>query len=128
MSSQKQANMNSLIEVIKISKALKEKSSVLVRRISLRLDRMCETIAYSANLKQGFLLFSYLDFRVYFAFYPPESFKIICLTCIWSKFVDTRFHSPQKPAKNSSRRDRHFYHICSLFQTNRLPDLKKIVS
>ena len=118
--------MNSLIEVIKISKALKEKSSV--GRISLRLNRMCETMAYSANLKQGFLLFSYLDFRVYFAFYPPESFKIICLTCIWSKFVDTRFHSPQKPAKNSSRRDRHFYHICSLFQTNRLPDLKKIVS
>ena len=89
--------MNSLIEVIKISKALKEKSSV--GRISLRLNRMCETMAYSANLKQGFLLFSYLDFRVYFAFYPPESFKIICLTCIWSKFVDTRFHSPQKPAR-----------------------------
>ena len=74
--------MNLLIEVIKISKALKEKSSM--RRISLRLDRMCETMVYSANLKQGLLLFSYLDFLVYLAFYPPESFKIICLTCIWS--------------------------------------------
>ena len=28
---------------------------------------------------QRFLLFSYLDFRVYFACYPPELFKIICL-------------------------------------------------
>ena len=93
--------MNLLIEVIKISKALKEKSSV--RRISLRLDRMCETMVYSANLKQGLLLFSYLDFRVYLAFYPPESFKIICLTCIWSKFVDTRFHSPHKPAKTRKK-------------------------
>ena len=39
------------------------------------------------NFKQGCLLFSYLYFRVYFACYPPESSKIICLTCIWSKFV-----------------------------------------
>ena len=49
------------------------------------------------NFKQGFLLLSYLYFRVYFACYPPESSKIICLTCIWSKFVDTSFHSSQKP-------------------------------
>ena len=48
------------------------------------------------NFKQGCLLFSYLYFRVYFACYPPESSKIICLTCIWSKFVDTSFHSSQK--------------------------------
>ena len=32
-----------------------------------------------------------------FASYPPESFKIICFTCIWSKFVDTSFHSLQNP-------------------------------
>ena len=60
-------------------------------------QNVCQTIAYSGNLKQKFLLFSYLYFRVYFACYPPESSKIICLTCIWSKFVDTSFHSSQKP-------------------------------
>ena len=54
-------------------------------------QNVCQTMAYWSNLKQRFLLFSYLDFRVYFACYPPESFKIICLTCIWSKFVDTNF-------------------------------------
>ena len=44
------------------------------------------------------LLFSNLDFRVCLACYPPESFRIICLTCIWFKFVDTSFHSLQKPS------------------------------
>ena len=47
-------------------------------------------MAYSANYN---LLFSYLDFRVCSACYPPESFKIICLTYIWLKFVDASFHS-----------------------------------
>ena len=56
-------------------------------------------------------LFSYLDFRVQFACYPPESFKIICLTCIWSKFFDTSFHFSQNPHQNSPRRDSHFYQI-----------------
>ena len=32
-----------------------------------------------------------------FASYPPQSFKIICFTCIWSKFVDISFHSLQNP-------------------------------
>ena len=50
-------------------------------------QNMCQTIAYSANCS---LLFSYLDFRVCSACYPPESFKIICFTCIWFKFVDTK--------------------------------------
>ena len=52
-----------------------------------------------------FLLFSYLDFRVYLACYPPESFKIVCLTCIWSKCVDTSFHgrSSQTPQQNPCR-------------------------
>ena len=39
-------------------------------------------------------------FRVYFACYPPESFKLICFTCIWSKFVDTSFHPSQNPQQN----------------------------
>ena len=52
-------------------------------------QNLCQTMAYTANLKQRFLLFYYLYFRVYFACYPPESSKIICLTCIWSKFATT---------------------------------------
>ena len=47
-----------------------------------------------------FLMFSYLDFRVYLACYPPESFKIICLTCIWSKSVDTSFHGHSSQPRN----------------------------
>ena len=41
----------------------------------------------------------------YLACYPPESFKIICLTCIWSKCVDTSFlgHSSQNPQQNPCR-------------------------
>ena len=64
-------------------------------------------IADSANCAYRFLLFSYLDFRVYFACYRPEFFKIICLTCIWSKFVGTGFHV-SKTATNLCRIDRHF--------------------
>ena len=52
-------------------------------------------IADSGNWRQRFLLFSYLYFRVCFACYPPKSFKTICLTCIWLKFVDISFHSMQ---------------------------------
>ena len=36
----------------------------------------------SANYAKRFVLFSYLDLRFCFACYPPESFKITCLTCI----------------------------------------------
>ena len=61
-------------------------------------ERTCVAdIADSTNCTQRFLLFSYLDFRVSFACYPPEAFKIICLTRIWSKFVDLSFYSSQKP-------------------------------
>ena len=56
---------------------------------------------YTNDTQRSFV-FSYLDFRVYFASYPPESFKIICLTCIWLKFVDTSFHSSQKPPQLSA--------------------------
>ena len=56
-----------------------------------------EFTAFEENLCQTlFLLFSYLDFRVSFAWYPPESFKKIYLTCIWLKFVNISFHSTQK--------------------------------
>ena len=40
--------------------------------------------------------------------YLPESFKIICLTCIWLKFVDTSFHSTQKSRPATSHVERHF--------------------
>ena len=55
-----------------------------------------------------FKLLSYLDFRVCFACFPPESFKIIFLTCIWLKFVDTSFHSSQKKSQTHRRSPRHF--------------------
>ena len=58
-------------------------------------------ITYTNDTQRSFV-FSYHDFRVYFACYPPESFKIICLTCIWLKFVDTSFHSSQKPPQISA--------------------------
>ena len=74
--------MNSLTELIRINKAFKAKSS------GDGSEYMCQTMAGNCNL-----LFSYLDFRVCSACYPLESFKIICLTCIWLKFVDTSFHS-----------------------------------
>ena len=38
-----------------------------------------------------------------FASYPPKSFKMICFTCIWSKFVYTSFHSSQNPRQNPCR-------------------------
>ena len=60
-------------------------------------------IACSVNCAQRFFLFSYLDFRFYFACCPPESFKIICFTCIWSKFVDTSLYSSQNPQQNPCR-------------------------
>ena len=67
-------------------------------------QRVCaDDIASSAPARRRFLLFSYLDFRVYCASYPPESIKIIFFTCIWSKFVDTSFHSSQNPQQNPCR-------------------------
>ena len=66
--------------------------------LRLKKEHVWQTdIADSTNCTQTFLLFSYLDFRVNFACYSPASFKIICLTRIWSKFVDLRFYSSQKP-------------------------------
>ena len=58
-------------------------------------------MAYSADLNQRSLLFSYLYFRVYFACYPPESFKIICLTCIWWKIRLYKLSFFAKPATKS---------------------------
>ena len=55
------------------------------------------------SARKIFKLFSYLDFSGCFPCYPPKSFKIICLTCIWLKLVDTSFHSSQKffPSRSS---------------------------
>ena len=90
--------MNLILEVIKISKPLKTKSSAVRNSLRLKKEHVWQTdIADSTNCTQTFLLFSYLDFRVNFACYSPASFKIICLTRIWSKFVDLRFYSSQKP-------------------------------
>ena len=79
-------------------------------------------IADSGNWTQTFLLFSYLGFRVCFTCYPPESFKITCLTCIWLKFVNTSFHSTQNPRQLHPTSDRHF----SKFLQNRCVKLKTL--
>ena len=50
-------------------------------------------------------------FSRFFCLLSSNILKIICLTCIWSKFVDTSFHPSQNPQQNCSRRDRHFYQI-----------------
>ena len=87
--------MNSLIEVIKISKAFKVKSSA--RRNLLRLKRtVCQTADYDAFHAKILTVFLPQFSRV-FARYPPESSKLICLTYIRLKFVDTSFHSSPKP-------------------------------
>ena len=60
------------------------------------------------SARKIFKLFSYLDFSVCFPCNPPKSFKIICLTCICLKFVDTSFHSSQNMRQNSSRAEGSF--------------------
>ena len=71
--------------------------------------------------EQIFFLFPYLDFRFYFACFPSESFKTICLTCIWSKFIDTCFCL--RKAHNLCRIDLHFSQlvIAGLHMTSRRP-------
>ena len=70
-----------------------------------------EFTAFEENLCQTLPPFSYFDFRVCFACYPPKSFKTICLTCIWLKFVDISFHSMQKHPKYFSLRTAIFLHF-----------------
>ena len=79
-------------------------------RNSLHFNNMSSPImAKSAIGMQDSKLFSYLDFPVCFACYPPKSFKIICLTCIWLKFVDTSFHSSQKKSQKPLTALGHFF-------------------
>ena len=77
-------------------------------RNSLRLKNMCWTHRRVGSRDARFKLFSYIDSRVCFACYPPESFNIICLTCIWLKFVDTSFHSSQKKSQKPLTAHGHF--------------------
>ena len=103
--------MNSLIEVVKISKA---KSSA--GRISQRFNRMCARLGPPRGIwsKDSYcFLISIFAFILLVILQNPS--KIIWLTCMWSKFVDTSFHSSQNPQQNPSWRpawrDRHFYQI-----------------
>ena len=76
-------------------------------RNSLRFNNMCcrvRRIGYRRSARKD----SYVHFRVCFACYPSESFKIICLTCIWLKFVDKSFHSSQTPRQINPESRRHF--------------------
>ena len=68
-------------------------------RNSLHFNNMCSRLGEVGYRHASFKLFSCLDFPVCFPCYPPKSFKIICLTCIWLKFVDTSFHSSQKKSQ-----------------------------
>ena len=86
----------------------KKLSEGQARRNSLRFNNMCCRLHIGT---QRLLMFSYLDFRVFFCLLSSNILKINCLTCIWSKFVDTSFHPSQNPQQNSSRRHRHFYQI-----------------
>ena len=86
----------------------KKLSEGQVGRNSLRFSNMCCRLRRIGDRHARFKLFSYLDFRVCFACYPPESFKIISLTCIWLKFVDTSFHSSQKQPQILPESGRHF--------------------
>ena len=43
-------------------------------------------------------------FSRFFGLLSSKILKIICLTCTWSKFVDTSFHPSQNPQQNTSRR------------------------
>ena len=56
-------------------------------RNSLRFDNMCCRLRRIGDRHARFKLFSYLDFRVCFACYPPESFKIIWLVFGWNSSI-----------------------------------------
>ena len=94
-------SINLLIEVIEKARFWRKKANSL--RIHWAWIMCVADIADcdSVNCTKRFLLFSYLDLRVCFARYPPESFKIICLTCIWSKLVNTSFRSSQNSRRNA---------------------------
>ena len=99
----------------------------IIKQEGLYQNKVTLSLASIHNCKMAywthtFLLFSYLEFRVCFTCYPPESFKIICLTCIWLKFVHTSFHSTQKPRQLHPTSDRHF----SKFLKNRCVKLKTL--
>ena len=68
-------------------------------RNSLHFNNMCSRLRRIGYQHTRFKLFFLPRFPVCFACYVPESFKIICFTCIWLKFVDTGFHSSQKKSQ-----------------------------
>ena len=104
--------MNSLIQVIKISKA---KSSA--GRISQRFNRMCARLWPKRRIwsKDSYCFLTSMFAFILFVILQNPS-KIIWLTCIWSKFVDTNSFFA-KPATKSFRTGPPF-----------LPNLKKVVT
>lgn len=70
---------------IKINKDLKQKEKTKRRRTSLRLKNIFGRHSRLGEWYARFFLFSFLDYSR-FACYPPESFQIIYLTSIRSKF------------------------------------------
>ena len=84
-------------------------------------QNVCKTRASTGNLKQRLLLFSYLDFRVYFACYPPESFKnnLVDLHVVQIRRYKLSFFA--KPATKS-------FLTARLTGPPFLPNLKKVVT
>ena len=78
-------------------------------RTSLHFNNMWSRLRRIGYRHTRFKLFFLPRFPVCFACYAAESFKIICLTCIWLKFVNTSFHSSQK---KSQKHHTHWQTFC----------------
>ena len=77
----------------------KKRTEGQTERNSLHFNNTCSTLRRNGYRHTRFKLFFLPRFPFVCLFYPPKSFKIICLTCIWLKFVDTSFHSSQKKSQ-----------------------------
>ena len=91
-------------------------------RNSLCFDNLCCRLRRIGDRHAKILTVLLSPFSCLFSCYPPESFKIICLTCIcsiWLKFVDTSFHSSQKPRQINPQWRRLLKNRCVKLKTPR---------
>ena len=99
--------MDLLIEIIKISKVFKAKKLSGTEFTAFEENCVPDSRRGRILYKDSYCLFT--SIFAFFACYPPEFFKIICLTYIWLKFVDSGLHSSQKPPQISATSDRHIF-------------------
>ena len=91
-------------------------------RNSLCFNNLCCRLRRIGDRHAKILTVLLSPFSCLFSCYPPESFKIICLTCIcsiWLKFVDTSFHSSQKPRQINPQWRRLLKNRCVKLKTLR---------